>query len=79
MDGVAIGDGAVIGMGAVVTKNVEPYSIVVGIPANHKRFRYSRDQREFLLKFRWWEKPEEWIKNNAKYFDDIEVFMEKYK
>ena len=78
MDGVTIGDGAVIGMGAIVTKNVEPYSVVVGIPARHKRFRFSKDQREFLLKFRWWEKPEAWIKDNAKYFDDIERFMEKY-
>ena len=38
--GVKIGDGAIIASGAIVTKDVEPYSIVGGIPARHIRYRF---------------------------------------
>jgi virginiamycin A acetyltransferase len=54
-----IGDGAVIGAGAVVTKNVEPYSIVVGNPAHFLRYRFSQETIKRLLESRWWEKSVE--------------------
>jgi len=48
--GVEIGQGAVIAAGSVVTKNVEPYSIVGGNPAKHIKYRFSENLREKLLK-----------------------------
>ncbi|MCL2206468.1 MAG: CatB-related O-acetyltransferase [Fibromonadales bacterium] len=48
--GINIGQGAIIGAGSVVTKNVEPYSIVGGNPAKHIRYRFSENLREKLLK-----------------------------
>lgn len=41
MRGVTIGDHAIVGAGSVVTQNVEPFSIVGGVPARHIRYRFS--------------------------------------
>lgn len=59
-----IGDGAVIGAGAVVNKNVPPYAIVVGSPARVVRYRFSREVIDELIESRWWEKSIEEIKPN---------------
>lgn len=48
--GVKIGDGAIIASGAIVTKDVEPYSIVGGIPARHIRYRFDDDDIQWLKK-----------------------------
>lgn len=74
MDGVVIGDGAIIAANALVNKDVEPYSIVGGVPSKLIKYRFSKSQIEFLKKFKWWNKSEEWIRNNADYFSDIEKF-----
>ena len=71
MEGVTVGDGAVVAAGAVVTKDVPPYAIVGGIPAKVIKYRFPEDEIEYLLKLRWWEKDENWIKDHAEYFDDI--------
>jgi len=55
MDGVTIGDGAVVAAGAVVTKDVEPYTIVGGNPARPIRKRFSDEIIERLLKLQWWD------------------------
>ena len=52
--GVSIGSGAIIGAGSVVTKDVEPYSIMVGNPATLLRYRFDEEDREMLLKAQWW-------------------------
>ena len=71
--GVKIGDGAVIGTGAIVTKNVEPYAIVGGVPAKLIRKRFNDEDITFLLGFKWWEKEENWIQENAEFFEDVEL------
>lgn len=58
MAGVTIGDGAIIGTRAVVTKDVEPYSIVGGIPAKEIRKRFAPDVIERLSSLQWWNWPE---------------------
>ena len=58
-DGVRIGTGAVIGAHSVVTKDVEPYSIVAGAPAKEIRKRFDDETIEKLLDSKWWEWPEE--------------------
>ena len=70
MDGVTIGDGAVVGAAAVVTKDVPPYAIVAGVPARIIRYRFDESTRERLLKSRWWDYPEEFIATKLK-FDDV--------
>ena len=55
LNGIHIADGAVIGAGSIVTKHVEPYSIVAGNPARHLRYRLEKHQIEKLLKLKWWD------------------------
>lgn len=55
MPGVKIGDGAIIGAYAVVTKDVAPYAIVGGNPAREIRQRFSPGHVERLLQLRWWD------------------------
>lgn len=66
MAGVTIGDGAIIGACAVVTKDVSPYTIVGGIPAKSIRKRYSEETIDLLTELKWWDWPEERIAKNIK-------------
>ena len=53
--GIKIGDGAIVAAYSVVTKSVAPYTIVAGIPAVFKRFRFPKHVVDRLISSRWWE------------------------
>lgn len=55
MAGVHIGDGAIVGTRAVVTKDVPPYTIVGGVPAKEIRKRFSSDMIEQMQVLKWWD------------------------
>lgn len=57
LSGVKIGHGAVVAMGAVVTRDVEPYAVVAGNPARHVRWRFDEPTRTALLEAAWWAWP----------------------
>ena len=74
MSGVKIGDGAIIGTRALVTKDVMPYTIVGGAPAKPIKKRYDDDKISKLLEIKWWNWTAEKIQRNIKYIQvgDIE-------
>lgn len=77
LEGVTIHDGAVIACGAVVTKDVEPYEIVGGVPAKHLKYRFTEEQRKALIKTKWWDRNDEWMRENLLLFQNIEKFCNK--
>lgn len=66
MPGIKIGDGAIIATNAVVTKNVDPFTIVGGNPATLIRKRFDEETIQALLKIKWWDWDIERITKNAK-------------
>lgn len=77
---IHIGDGAVIGTSAVVTKDIPPYAIVGGNPAKVLKYRFSKKQIKKLLKIKWWDWPLYQIYDNIELFetDNIDGFIEKF-
>jgi acetyltransferase-like isoleucine patch superfamily enzyme len=79
LSGVTIGDGAVIGAGTVVSKDVQDYEIVAGNPARHIRYRFKEDQILALKRISWWTWPIEKIKAYLPLLEspDIEAFIKE--
>ena len=67
LSGVKIGDGAIIGARAVVTKDVEPYSVVGGIPAKEIKKRFDDKTIQTLLTLQWWNWEYDIIQKNLPY------------
>lgn len=76
LDGVTVGDGAVIGARSVVTKDVPPYAVVVGCPAKILKYRFSSEVIERLLEIKWWDLTDEEISKNIELFRDSQISLE---
>lgn len=79
--GVSIGSGAIIGSGSVVTKDVEPYSIIVGNPGRLLRKRFNDNVISMFMTTNWWDfsrvKLKEMVEKGL--FEDIDLFVEYIK
>jgi len=78
---VTIGHGAVIAMGAVVTKDVPPYMVVAGIPATPIKRRFEENIADRLMDLGWWDWPHDKLQDSLDDFRhlSIEAFLEKYE
>lgn len=77
LDGVSVGDGAIIAAGAVVHKSVPPYAIVGGVPASIIRFRFDDDVIQHLLDWKWWDLPVQVMSELAPSFRNKDWSAEK--
>ena len=75
--GIHVGDGAIIGAGSIVTKDVPPYAVVAGNPARVIRYRFEEETIRKLEKIKWWNQEDTWLKENAVLFRNVDEFMNK--
>lgn len=76
--GVSIGDGAVIGMGSVITKDVGAYEIWAGVPAHFIRKRFKETVIQELIDIQWWNFDEEKLTECAHCFNSVDDFLKWY-
>jgi acetyltransferase-like isoleucine patch superfamily enzyme len=75
LEGVTIGDGAIIGANSLVLKDVEPYSINVGMPTKLIKYRFKKELIDQLLTLKWWDFKFSFISQNYKKFSEPENFI----
>ncbi len=80
LGGVAIGHGAVVAAWSVVTRDVDPYTVVAGVPARPIKGRFDEATVEALLRIAWWEWPEDKIRDRAELLAStkLDEFIELY-
>lgn len=79
LDGVQIGDGAIIAAGSLVNKDVPPYAIYGGVPARLIKYRFDKEQIEFLAELKWWDRPMKWLKQHQQEFISIDKLTKSIK
>ena len=75
----SIGDGAIIAAGAIVLEDVPPYSVVAGVPAKIKKYRYSEKEIEILLRTKWWDFTDQQRDMYADCLTNPSMFFEKFR
>lgn len=75
--GITIGNGAVVGMGSVVTKDIGDYEIWAGNPAKYIRKRFSDEIITKLQNIKWWEMEDDRLVHYSNAIQNVETFIEK--
>lgn len=80
LSGVTIGDGAAIGACSVVARDIPPYAIAAGNPAQVIRYRFDEETIRRLLQIKWWHWPDEKVRENIHLIcsDSINTFIKKF-
>lgn len=79
VQGVSVGDGAMVLAGAVVTKNIPPYAIAGGVPAKIIGYRYDDETIRFLLRIQWWNNSLDWLEHHWNLLTNIGELKDYYK
>ena len=74
-DGITVGNGAIIGAHSVVTHDVPAYAVVAGTPARVIRYRFSDEAIERLVQIKWWDWPEEKLKEYGNKFASVDQLL----
>jgi acetyltransferase-like isoleucine patch superfamily enzyme len=75
--GITIGTGAIVAAGSVVVKDIPPFAVVGGNPAQIIRYRFSEEQISLLQESKWWDWPIEKIHQHLDDFSDVEKFLKQ--
>ncbi|WP_348921986.1 CatB-related O-acetyltransferase [Enterococcus rotai] len=78
LEGIKVGTGAIVAAGALVTKDVEPYSIVGGVPAKIMGYRFDEQTISELLQTEWWNNDISWF-YDPKNLEHLNRIIERYK